>query len=62
MENDMWKKLTRNVLLGATVVVVTPMITFIPAIFDLKVVTVGVALTAGLVAYGADYLLDQFIK
>jgi len=58
---DMWKDILKNVLLGSVVVAVTPVITVIPEIVDLKVITLGAALTAGLVAWGTNYLIEKFM-
>lgn len=58
------KQLLHSLLLGAGVVIVTPLLTpgIIPAISDLGVITVGQAVSAGLAAFGVMYLLDQFMK
>lgn len=53
-----------NVLMGAGVVIITPLLTpnLIPEIFSLGVITVGQALSAGLAAYATSWLMDQFMK
>lgn len=58
------KELVHSLLLGAAVVIVTPLLTpgVIPEISNLGVITVGQALSAGIAAFGAVYLLDQFMK
>ena len=61
---NMGKLALNSVLLGAGVVIVTPLLTpnLIPEIYNLGVITVGQAISAGLAAYGTSWLLDQFMK
>ena len=57
------KKALRAVLLGTGVVVVTPLLAgIIPALMDLRIITLGTALSAGIAAFVVDLLLNQFIK
>lgn len=58
------KEIIHSLLLGAGVVIVTPMLTpnLIPALADLGVITVGQILSAGAAAFGVMWLLDQFMK
>lgn len=57
------KDILNNVLLGAGVVIVTPLLTpgLIPEIYSLGVITVGQAISAGAAAWGTMYLLDKFM-
>ncbi len=51
----------RALLLGTGVVVITPFLSgLIPAIFDLKIVTLGTALSAGVAVFVMDLVLKQF--
>lgn len=51
----------RNLLLGSGIVIATPLLAgFIPAIADLSIITVGQALSAGVSAFGVNWILDQF--
>ena len=51
----------KSVLLGAGVIIVTPILAgLIPAIADLGVITLGTAVSAGISAFAVDWVLDQF--
>ena len=63
-DNKLGKQALRAVLLGTGVVAITPMLTpsIIPDLFDLQVITLGAVIGAGLVVFGVNWILDQFIK
>lgn len=57
------KKALKLLLFGSGVVIITPFLSgFIPSIIDLKVITLGTALSAGIAAFLTDLLLNQFMK
>ena len=66
----MAKKITMKegvsaVILGVSVVILTPMISAalkIPDIFDLKYITIGTAAVAGVVAFVTMLALDKWYK
>lgn len=57
-----YKKFIKPAIVGLAVVIVTPMVTMVPPIFDLKIITVGAALVAAATAIVADLAVDYFIK
>ena len=51
----------RSLLLGSGVIIVTPLLaTVIPALADLGVISLGTAVSAGIAAFGVDWVLGQF--
>ncbi len=53
----------RFLLLGTGVIIVTPLLSgVIPDIANLGMITVGVAVSAGIAAFGISWVLDQFMK
>ena len=61
---NLGKVALNSALLGAGVVIVTPLLTpnLVPEIYNLGVITVGQVVSAGAAAYGVSWLMDQFMK
>lgn len=51
----------RSLLLGSGVIIVTPLLAgIIPALADFGVISLGTAISAGIAAFGVDWILGQF--